>query len=453
MKKTMLLIGVLSIWIWSTAAHAAFVSGSTGALGAYNPTGNEVITLPTTGILNYTTINIPSGVTVTFIKNAANTPVYMLASGDVTIAGTINVSGTNATANDIGKGGPGGFDGGYGGGMATPGGSGSGPGRGNAGPYLNSSGLAGGGGFGTNGNSGTGSNPGAGGIAYGNSRLMPLIGGSGGGGAAGALSASGYPGGGGGGAIVIASNTQITVTGSILANGGSSLGAYYSHCGGGGSGGGIKLVSNIISGNGTINAAGGIGDSYPNSTGGFGGAGRIRIEATTNNRTASTNPAYTYGLPSIVIPPANGPTLKITSIGGTNVPASPTGLYNQPDIPLPSNTPNPVVVNVSATNIPLPNSVTITVIPQYLDATATNASPALSGTNAASTASASVTLSTAYVNVVTAQATFTITAFNYNGEEVDKVRVATRLGGNSETTYITKSGKEIKGELVAALMK
>jgi hypothetical protein len=41
----------------------------------------------------------------------------------------------------------------------------------------------------------------------------------------------------------------------------------------------------------------------------------------------------------------------------------------------------------------------------------------------------------------------------FNGEKIDKVRVATTLGGKSETTYITKSGKEIKGELVAALMK
>ena len=186
--------------------------------------------------------------------------------------------------------------------------------------------------------------------------------------------------------------------------------------------------------------------------GGIGGVGRIRIEATTNNRTASTNPAYTYGLPTIVFP-TNPPTLSITAIGGTNVPASPTGAYNQPDITLPSNTPNPVVVNVSATNIPLPNSVNITVIPQFADATATSASPALSGTDQASTASASVNLSTAYANVVTAQATFTVVAMYYNGEQIDKVRVAATLGGKSETTYITKSGKEIKGEMLTALMK
>jgi len=273
---------------------------------------------------------------------------------------------------------------------------------------------------------------------------MPLIGGSGGGGAGGTT----YGGAGGGGAIVVASNTQITVTGSILANGGSSVNG---SGGGGGSGGGIKLISDTISGNGTIIAAGGTGNGW-GYIAGYGGVGRIRIEANTNNRTSATDPAYTHGLPTTVFP-TNPPTLKITSIGGTNVPASPTGAYNQPDITLASNTPNPVVVNVSATYIPLPNTVTITVIPQFLDATATSASPGLSGTDQASTASASVTLSTAYANVVTAQATFTVVAMYYNGEEINKVRVAATLGGKSETTYITKSGEEIKGELVAALMK
>ena len=445
MRKTMLVLGILSLlWLWSATAHADLVSGSTGALGVFNPTANTVVTLPSDGVLNYTTVNIPAGVTITFTKNAANTPVHMLATGDVVIAGTINVNGTNASSNNIGFGGPGGFNGGYGGGTSIAGGNGAGPG---GGKVLTSTG--GGGGFGSNGTRGySASSGGAGGTAYGNPRLLPLIGGSGGGGGAGTTTSSAYSGGGGGGAIVIASNTQISVTGAIYANGGNSLGNNYSdpYAGGGGSGGAIKLISNTISGNGTIEAAGGTGSQ---SWGG-GGAGRIRIEAVSNTRTSSTDPPYTYGSPTTVFP-ANPPSLNITSIGGTNVPASPTGAYNQPDITLPSNTINPITVNVSATNIPLPNDVTITVIPQYSDATATNASAALSGTNSASTASANVNLSTTYANVITAQVTFTVVAMYYNGEEIDKVRVSATLGGKSETTYITKSGKEVKGELVAAL--
>lgn len=86
--------------------HASsFVSGSTGALGAFNPAVNTEVILPNNGILNYTTVNIPLGVTVTFKKNPANTPVYILATGDVVIEGTINISGMNATNSTVpGKG-------------------------------------------------------------------------------------------------------------------------------------------------------------------------------------------------------------------------------------------------------------------------------------------------------------------------------------------------------------
>jgi len=75
----------------------AFVSGSTGADGDFAPTVNTQVVLPPSGILNYGTVNIPAGVTVTFKKNATNTPVVILASGNVTIAGSIGVSGGHAT--------------------------------------------------------------------------------------------------------------------------------------------------------------------------------------------------------------------------------------------------------------------------------------------------------------------------------------------------------------------
>jgi hypothetical protein len=437
MKKLIYSLGIISLLIWGNTAHATFVSGSTGVLGSFNPTGNTVVTLPPDGVLNYTTITIPAGVTVTFTKNAANTPVYMLATGDVVIAGAVNVSGTSGSSTDAGKGGPGGFDGGYGGSSYSGGGKGLGPGGG-GGAVSGNSGA--GGGFGAN---GTSAGPTAGGQAYGNARLLPLIGGSGGGGGG----TNGTNAGGGGGAIVIASSTTITLTGAIYANGQFTSANWWPGTGGG-SGGGIKLVANTISGNGTLSAAGGNATNYGVS----GGVGRIRVEAYSNSLSSgASNPPYTFGSPTNVFL-TNPPTLKITTIGGYNVPASPTGAYNQPDITIPSNDPNPVIVNVSATNIPAGTSLSVLVIPQYGGAT-TSVKTSLNGTDQESTASASVTLSTAYVNVVTAQATFTVTAMYYDGEEIDKVRVATTLGGKSETTYITKSGKEIKGELVAALMK
>ncbi len=105
----------------------AFTSGSTGADGAFTPTVNTVLNVPASGIFNFTSVNIPVGVTVTFKKNVINTPVVMLASSDILIAGTLNVSGTKSTDSGAagdgnlgddglpGLGGPGGFDGGRGG--------------------------------------------------------------------------------------------------------------------------------------------------------------------------------------------------------------------------------------------------------------------------------------------------------------------------------------------------
>ena len=143
-----------------------FDSGSTGADGALNPTVNTQLQLPPSGIFNFTSVNIPSGVTVTFKKNTTNTPVTILASGSVTIDGLLNVSGLSSTnvgaAGDgnigddgvPGAGGPGGFDGGRGGSPQGSGGNGLGPGGGEAGSYNPSivpSEPGGGGGFGTNG--------------------------------------------------------------------------------------------------------------------------------------------------------------------------------------------------------------------------------------------------------------------------------------------------------------
>lgn len=416
-------------------ADASFVSGSSGADGAFNPTANTVLQLPPDGIFNFTTVNIPSGVTVTFTKNAANTPVYILATGDVTIAGTINVDAGSASSSVPGVSGPGGYNGGYGGTTGLNGGKGLGPGGGGSPTGWPLS--AGGGGFGTSGNSGGG----AGGSIYGSARIVPLIGGSGGGGS------QWRGGGGGGGAILIASSGSITVTGSITANGGNGIDEYLcEYNSGGGSGGAIRLIANNISGNGYVGAIGGQSCSR---NGLRGGQGRIRIEAYTNNIPFS-DPPYSYGLPTSVFV-ANTPILSITSIAGTNVPASPTGSYSQPDMMLPSTTTNPVAVNVFAANIPIGTSVKVRAIPQY--GSENTAISTLSGSSSSSTATVNVNLSTTYSNVVTAESTFTIVGMYYDGEEIDKVRVAATMGGRSETVYITKSGKEIKGEMLAALIK
>lgn len=474
MKKKILFIMVAAvILLGSYSTIYGFNSGSTGALGAFNPTTNTEVELPADGILNYTTVNIPTGVTVTFKKNATNTPVYILATGDVTITGTISLNGTDGNSIYPGRGGPGGFEGGLGGtpvdgsNPASPGGKGLGPGGGGPGTASTnpsySSGSGGGAGFGSNGTNGNGTSPyssgGTGGSSYGNARILPMIGGSGGGGGAGSAFTSfknaGGGGGGGGGAILIASSGTITVTGAITANGGkggnSSSSGYYAGGGGGGSGGSIKLMAKTISGEGSISASGGAGGTG-SSIGGAGGSGRIRFEADLVTRTAVTTPVNTYGYPVTVFV-TNIPTLKITSVGGVNVPDNPSGKYGSPDVTLPLTTTNPVTVNISATNIPVGTQVTVTSTPEYGASTSTTGS--LTGTDVSSSTSVSITLSTSYQCILTAQATFTLqTAMYYDDEKIEKVRVATKMGSGSEVVYITEKGKEIKSdELMARLMR
>src|SRR5262249_3695116 len=106
------------------ASAQSFSSGSTGADGALNAAaGTTTLTVPPSGVFNFTTVNVPSGATVKFTRNATNTPVTMLATGNVTIAGIIDLSGTVGGAGRSGSvavgptggaGGPGGFDGGSG---------------------------------------------------------------------------------------------------------------------------------------------------------------------------------------------------------------------------------------------------------------------------------------------------------------------------------------------------
>ena len=428
---------VLTLVLWTSGVFAWDGSGSTGALGAFNPTTSMAVTLPNDGVLNYTTINIPSGVTITFTKNSANSPVYMLATGDVNIAGAINVSGGSASGVTPGKGGPGGFDGGFGGAIPLLGSRGYGPGAGGGGAASNQAGA--GGGYGSNGT--TWSSGAALGATYGNERIYPLTGGSGGGGGSASGSTAGGGGGGGGGAIVIASSTSINLTGSINANGGAGVGTW-ERTGGSGSGGAVKLIANTISGEGSISSLG---------TAGWitGGYGRIRLEAITNNRTSGTNPAYTFGAPSSIFMP-NPPSISIMSIAGQAVPLTATGSYNQPDITLDSATANPVNVMVSATNIPNSTLIKVWVTPQYGPPSSVDAM--LSGSDAASTATAAVTLSRTYANVITAETTFTVQqAFYLDGEKVDKIFVADTLGEGSSLFYITESGRRIKADQITSL--
>lgn len=462
-KQNLIYLSLVLIMImpyWPSLASAAFNSGSTGADGPFEPTTSIALQIPESGVLNYTTVTIPTGVIVTFKKNSQNTPVTILATGDVTINGYINLDGSAGNYIIPGIGGPGGFDGGQGGAAYQIGRRGEGPGGGGGGsPCITNVGWSysgGGGGFANNGNTvnrhGNCSpgDPGAGGYSYGNERMLPSIGGSGGGGAGGTTRFVGGAGGGGGGAILIVSSGSISVNGKITSDGGvgatPSNGQDYYSGGGGGSGGSIRLIANTIDGNGIITANGGKGgDPSAGSAGGIGSVGRIRFEASHVLRTASTSPTITLGYPDVIIP-INIPRLTISSIGGVNSPAVPRGTFNTPDILLPFNTRNPVTIMVTGSNIPTGQTVTVKASPSV--GNATSASATLEGTEASSSASLSLSIATAYPSIITASVTFQLAAANgapiyAMGELVEKVRVSSALGGKSLVTYITVSGKEV----------
>ncbi len=465
MKKPSLtrLIAALSLACCAgSLAAAGFNSGSTGADGAFAPTADTTVQLPASGVLNYTTVNIPTGVTVTFTQSN-KAPVVMLASGDVKIAGTIDISGAstpNVTIGSFqfqgGKGGPGGYDGGWGGQpVQVSGGTGFGPGGGGGGTQSGStcnsdSQGGGGGGFTGNGeasycvrNGGYLANvrTGFGGPGYGSITMLPLIGGSGGGGGAGSISGLGAPGsggGGGGGALLLVSSGSVELTGSVQAKGGNSGYNYGTNCngateyggtGGGGSGGAVRIIASAFTGNGTINVAGGTAACANNwFQGGNGAPGRSSVEIVTGG---------TFNLSAL-------PSLAFTSIGGVAVPPNPVGAG---DVVLPNTVTNPVTVNLAASGIPVGTVVKV-ILNQPYGANITADSSPLSGTLQSSTASASIDIPPG-ATVLMASTTYTLTlamgdalSVYAQGERVEKVRLTATMGGQTQATLITVSGKE-----------
>ena len=452
-------LGFVLCMAWTPAPARAqlntFSSGSTGADGAFSPTTSQTIQVPESGVFNFTTINIPAAVTITYTRNSKNTPVTILASGDVSIAGTINVAGANGLTNGGGgRGGPGGYDGGAAGfGFDTfVGSTADGPGGGGGGSSTNGTALSGGGGggyasVGGNGAVQTGAVAGQAGPKYGSSTLLPLIGGSGGGGGGALAGNHGGAGGGGGGAILIASSTTINSTSTINASGGSGIASGGGASGGSGSGGAIRLVANTITGAGSLQVTGASGPGGSGGPGGgTGGAGFVRVEAfnfSSFNPSVPTNSA-TFALPNPVTIP-NGPTLRIASVAGVTAPATPLGsLAGVPDVVVPSTTANPVTVAIEAANIPLGTIVQVTLIPLNGARASAQTGP-LAGTQAASTATASLSL-TSGMSVLTASAVVDVSqqGMVIDGERVNRIEVAAAYGGPSELTYVTQSGRRIK---------
>ncbi len=310
------------------------VNGGTGIDGAFAPAGPMFFSTTTKNLFNYTSINIPAGVTIRY--TGANV-LILRCQGAVTIDGTIDASGsaggtsTNNTAGGAGGvGGPGAYNGGAGGTGATGGGTvGAGPGGGVpgtdggvvGGPFTDPVGGGGGGGNGTVGQSGGAPNSGltSNASGAGGPTVTPCRGGSGGGGGGNdvddpsnlALNDGGGGGGGGGGFIVIAADGPITINGFVFAKGGAGgTSAGNGGGGGGGAGGLIQLLapSVTIGATGSVAATGGAGGGATMfncgcSPGGAGGDGCVLV--------ATPSPAITGSV--LPAPSINGYAVPVTS--------------------------------------------------------------------------------------------------------------------------------------------
>jgi hypothetical protein len=392
----------LALWLGGWCGAQAWSSGSDGSDGALNITSGVVFlrqgqyaTLDPDrdNVYHFTTINIAAGAAVRFQAvdyGGEGKPVYLLAQGDVTIAGTITLNGdlghsSSALAVPAGAG-AGGYSGGRGarpGQVAT---SGNGPGG-------SAAQLAIGGGViaptASHASVGVG-DPNLVGRVYGNRFLLPLLGGSGAGGNTNA-GTNGWGGGGGGGAILIASSSRITI-GQFSGSGIQAIGGRGDNGAGSGSssgsGGAIRLIApDLVINNGVLNALAGFGNQ--------GGDGWIRLESfrRTLINGPDIRPSPWFGAPGLVFPPPSAPLLTATTVGGITLPASPTGSYEVPDAVI--STGQPVTIAIAATNVPVGTVVEVTLQSEGLSAITVQSTP-LAGTATASTATATATFPTGY---------------------------------------------------------
>ncbi len=385
-----------------------FDSTSDGSDGALNlTTPGTVVFDPSTfsppldpdqdGIFHFTTINIAAGVTVQLTANKLHSrPVFWLASGAVQIDGVVQLNGEegydisepSVTNIKPATPGPGGFAGGIGEHGDSPAQGGFGPGGGISGAGVSNQNGGTGAGFAV---AGGATSAGPGGDAYGNTFLVPLIGGSGGGG--GTYNGSGGSnvaggGGAGGGALMIASSLSIALEGSIEARGGRGgvgSGATSIAGGGGGSGGAIHLLSPVISGSGNLNVLRGDGGFG----GGAGSAGRIRIDAFEQNHAFQTfGIQAVLGTPFLILPAAH-PSVRITSVAGVSVPTHPGGSFAMPDVTFMDG--SAVPIEIEAENVPLGTVVKLHLFAENGPDQIVDSTP-LAGTLALSTATATATI-------------------------------------------------------------
>lgn len=265
-------------------AAGGWTTGAVGTLGdVVYGAGTHVIDLATTGlydparwivILDYQSLTVQSGATVTFANHPTRAPVVIRAVSDILVTGTIALDGADGHDAIVAipfysEPGPGGSRGGIGGReQFVHGCAGLGPGGG----FLNEGGR---GGNGSHREAGE-AHPTLGlpGPIYGSPAALPLIGGSGAAGGSRVDTLGNSGGGAGGGAILLGSDTRIELAGTIRARGGKHLSGETNAGGGSGSGGAIRIAAPLVVQTGGMLLATG-GDGGGSFVGGDGG---VRIE-------------------------------------------------------------------------------------------------------------------------------------------------------------------------------
>jgi len=297
-----------------TGQHGTFTASTYANFSQGGDVSGNIIRINTDtySALEFTTFNLASGWT---LQPTGSSPLVIRVQGDVFIAGIIYCSGDNgenmnglpAVATQGGAGRCGGGDGGNGGttGLAAQSGQNGGPIITNgAGPGVDGPTAGGGATVAQAGGGGGGAYAVSRGLAYDPTAGAGVGGGSvgemgrdndfdysgggfgGGGGAAynaggAGQNSAGGAGGGGGGYVFITSGGNISITGSVYANGGnggSSGGTHLAGGGGGGGGGSIAMFAAgtiwLDGGAVTISADRGSGGTSPANNGGDGSAGR-----------------------------------------------------------------------------------------------------------------------------------------------------------------------------------
>lgn len=325
---------------------------ATPGKGVYDPERWAVV-------FKYSSINIPAGTTVTFRNHPSRAPVVWLVDGDATVAGTVNLDGSDGDTDlsrfQFSEPGPGGFRGGETAMAGLSHSSGFGPGGGfRSSDQSNNRELS----SASHATLGTAAAQPA--PTYGNPLIRPLIGGSGGSGESLGELRSG--GGAGGGALSLLVDGTLRLEGILRARGGTaSSGAWIGSPSG--SGGALRIAGQSVLGAGALDVR----------SKGSGGAGRILIESPDFQGTLQAFPSATFsaGTEIAVWPAASVATARVVSVSEVLAPTDPRafmGPLGTADVMLPPGRRTNVVL-IETRNLPPTASVSLRLTPRHGTAT------------------------------------------------------------------------------------